>query len=42
MDKGHIIKEVLPDSIADELELEPGDRVISINDQPIEIGRAHV
>ncbi|MCD7957904.1 MAG: DUF512 domain-containing protein [Lachnospiraceae bacterium] len=32
----HIIKEVAPDSIAWELELVPGDVVLSVNDQPIE------
>lgn len=32
----HIIKNVLPDSIAQELELEPGDELISINGQPVE------
>lgn len=32
----HIIKEVQPGSIADELGIEPGDKLISINDQVIE------
>lgn len=32
----HIIKQILPGSIADELGLEPGDRLISINDSEIE------
>ncbi|MCD7716967.1 MAG: DUF512 domain-containing protein [Lachnospiraceae bacterium] len=32
----HIIKEVVPGSIADELELVPGDVVLSVNDQEIE------
>ena len=32
----HIIKKVLPDSIAMELELEPGDALIAINGQEIE------
>ena len=32
----HIIKTVLPGSIAEELELEPGDELISINGQAIE------
>lgn len=32
----HRIKEVLPGSIAEELELEPGDLLLSINDQEIE------
>lgn len=34
--KGHTIKEVKPGSIGEELELEPGDLVISINEQDIE------
>ncbi|MCC8065495.1 MAG: DUF512 domain-containing protein [Clostridiales bacterium] len=32
----HIIKEIVPDSIAEELELEPGDVVLAVNDQEIE------
>ncbi|MDD3277862.1 MAG: DUF512 domain-containing protein [Lachnospiraceae bacterium] len=32
----HIIREVLPDSIAEEMELEAGDEVLSINGQEIE------
>lgn len=32
----HIIKQILPGSIADELGLEPGDKLISINDSVIE------
>ena len=32
----HIIKTVQPGSIAEELEIEPGDELISINDQKIE------
>ena len=32
----HIIKEIEPGSIADELGIEPGDKLISINDQEIE------
>ena len=32
----HVIKRVLPGSIAEELELEPGDELISINGQKIE------
>lgn len=32
----HIIKEVYSDSIAEEMEIEPGDKLISINDQAIE------
>lgn len=34
-EKGHLIKEVLPDSIAWELEIEPGDRLLAINEQEI-------
>ena len=33
--KGHIISKVLPDSIAMELEIRPGDRLLSINDEEI-------
>ena len=33
---GHIIKEVYPDSIAEEMEIEPGDILLSINDEEIE------
>jgi len=33
--KGHIIKEVLPGSIAEELEIEPGDKLIEINKEEI-------
>lgn len=32
----HVIQKVLPGSIAEELELEPGDELISINGQPVE------
>ena len=32
----HIISRVLPDSIGEELELEPGDALLSINGQPVE------
>lgn len=32
----HVIKEVLPGSIAEELELEPGDELLSINGQEVE------
>ena len=32
----HLIKEVYPGSIAEELEIEPGDVLLAINDQPIE------
>ncbi len=34
--KGHLIKEVLPDSIAGELEIEAGDRLIAVNGHEIE------
>lgn len=34
--KGHVIKKVLPDSIAEEFELEPGDKLLKINDVDIE------
>ena len=34
--KGHVIKEVVAGSIAEELELIPGDRLISINGEVIE------
>lgn len=33
--KGHIIKEVLPGSIAEELEIEPGDKLLQINKEEI-------
>ena len=29
----HVVKEVLPDSIAEEMEIEPGDVLLSINDR---------
>lgn len=32
----HVVKSVLPDSIAQEMDIEPKDVIISINDQPIE------
>ena len=32
----HKISRVLPDSIAEELGLESGDRLISVNGQPVE------
>ena len=32
----HIISRVLTDSIGEELELEPGDALLSINGQPVE------
>lgn len=34
--KGHLIEKVLPDSIAEELGLEPGDAILKINDQEID------
>lgn len=34
--KKHIISRVLPGSIAQELELEPGDVLAAINDTPVE------
>lgn len=34
--KGHVIKEILAGSIAEELGIEPGDRLISINNEEIE------
>ena len=51
--KEHIIHQIEPGSIAEELELEPGDVLVSVNGQNIhdifdyhylinEIGRAHV
>ena len=36
MKEGHKIKMVVPGSIGDELELEPGDRVLAVNNQQIE------
>lgn len=33
---GHLIKEVYPDSIAEELEIESGDFLLTINDEEIE------
>lgn len=35
-EKGHIIKTVYPGSIAEELEIEPGDVLLAINDKEIE------
>ena len=32
----HIIKDVLPGSIAEELEISAGDKLLAINDQEIE------
>ncbi len=34
--KGHVIKQVEPDSIAEEMGLEPGDSIVAINGQEIE------
>ena len=36
MEEGHVIKAVLPGSIGEELELEPGDRILAVNNQTIE------
>lgn len=36
MQKTHIVKKVLPGSIAEELEIEPGDKILSIDDTEIE------
>ena len=33
---GHIVKEVIPESIAQELDIQPGDRLLSINENPVE------
>ena len=35
-EKKHIISSVLPGSIAEELELAPGDALLSVNGQPVE------
>lgn len=35
-ESGHIIKHIVKGSIAEELELAPGDRLVAINDNPIE------
>lgn len=35
-EKGHVVSRVLPGSIAQELEIEPGDRLLSIGDMEIE------
>ena len=32
----HIVKNVLENSIAEELEIEPGDNILAVNDHPIE------
>ncbi len=34
--KGHVISKVLPESIAAELEIEPGDRLLTVNHEKIE------
>lgn len=34
--KGHVITRVLPDSIAEEMEIEPGDQLLEINGETIE------
>lgn len=34
--KGHLIKNIIPGSIAEELEIESGDKVLAINDEEIE------
>ncbi len=36
MNKGHLIKKVEPGSIAEEMEIAPGDRLLEINGEPIE------
>ncbi len=36
MQKKHIVKKVVPGSIAEELEVEPGDKVLAVNDTEIE------
>lgn len=36
MEEGHIIKRIIPGSIAEEMELQPGDRMIAVNGQKIE------
>ena len=33
--KKHIISQIIEGSIAQELEIEPGDELVSINDQPV-------
>ena len=32
----HIVKEILEGSIAQEMEIEPGDNILAVNDHPIE------
>ncbi|MCI8373536.1 MAG: DUF512 domain-containing protein [Lachnospiraceae bacterium] len=34
--QGHLIKQVLPDSIAEEMGVEPGDRLLSVNQEVLE------
>ena len=34
--QGHLIREVYPDSIAEAMEIEPGDVLLRINNQKIE------
>lgn len=36
MQKAHIVKKILPESIAEELEIEPGDKILSIDNTEIE------
>ncbi len=36
MNKGHLIKKVEPGSIAEEMEIAPGDRLLEINGEPVE------
>lgn len=36
MQKAHVVKRVLPSSIAEELEIKAGDRILSINNTEIE------
>ena len=36
MKNEHIVKDIVPDSIAEELEIEPGDILLKINDEDIE------
>jgi len=35
MDRYHIVNHIVPDSIAEELEIEPGDKLLTINNQEI-------
>ena len=35
MKKEHVVKAVLPGSIAEELEIEPGDKILSIDNTEI-------